>query len=75
MKNFSLLILLFFIACSGYAQSFKVHGKITNSKLEPLAFATIQVQELERVGTTSREDGSYELNLEIGRYNLLVTRS
>ncbi len=73
MKNFSLLILLFFIACSGYAQSFKVHGKITNSKLEPLAFATIQVQELERVGTTSREDGSYELNLEIGRYNLLVT--
>lgn len=73
MKNFFLLFFLFFIALTGNAQAFKVHGKITNNKLESLAFASIQVQELPRVGTTSNEEGNYELNLEIGRYNILVT--
>jgi hypothetical protein len=73
MKNCFLFIALFFIASTGYSQSFKVKGKITNNKLEPLAFATVQIQELPRVGTASSEDGSYELNLEIGRYNVMVT--
>ena len=73
MKNCIVLILLLFTAITGSAQSFKIKGKVTNNKLESLAFATIQVQELPRVGTTSKEDGSYELNLEIGRYTLVVT--
>jgi hypothetical protein len=54
------------------AQLYQLHGKITNSRLEPLAFASVQVQELQR-GTITKEDGTYELLLEEGRYNLVVS--
>jgi len=54
------------------AQFHKVTGRITNHKLEPLAFASIQVKELQR-GTLSQADGSYELKLEEGKYDLVVS--
>lgn len=54
------------------AQFHKVTGRITNNKLEPLAFASIQVKELQR-GTLSQADGSYELKLEEGKYDLVVS--
>jgi hypothetical protein len=40
--------------------------------MEPLAFASVQVQELQR-GTTTKEDGTYELRLEEGKYNLVFS--
>jgi hypothetical protein len=49
-----------------------VYGKVTNTKLEPLAFVSIQLKE-QGIGTTSKEDGSYALNLEVGQYNLIVS--
>lgn len=72
MKSLLLFVSLLFIGLSSHAQSFRVSGKVTNSKMEPLAFVTIQMQELE-IGTTSKEDGSYGLNLEVGQYNLVVS--
>lgn len=54
------------------AQFYKVTGKITNNKLEPLAFASIQVKELQ-TGILSKSDGSYELKLEAGKYDLVVS--
>ena len=72
MKNFLILILLFFIAFTTRAQSFKVYGKVTDNKLEPLAFANIQIKE-QKSGVMTKEDGSYEMNLEVGQYTLLIT--
>lgn len=72
MKNFVLLFLLLFIAASIHAQTFKVYGRVTNNKLEPLAFASIQLKE-QQAGTITKEDGTYELNLEVGQYNLIVS--
>lgn len=40
--------------------------------MEPLAFVTIQLKE-QGIGTTSKEDGNYALNLEVGHYNLVVS--
>lgn len=54
------------------AQFFKVTGRITSNKLEPLAFASVHVKELQS-GTISREDGMYELKLEAGKYDLVVS--
>lgn len=66
-------IFLFLLTCSGSsAQFFKVHGKITNNKLEPLALASVQVKELQ-TGTVTREDGTYELKLEEGKYDLVIS--
>lgn len=72
MKSLFFFFLLLFIGLASHAQSFRVYGKVTNSKMEPLAFVTIQLKEQE-IGTASREDGSYALNLEVGQYNLVVS--
>lgn len=72
MKNLWLLLLLFTASLTATAQTFRVHGRVTNNKLEPLAFASIQLKE-QQTGTTTKEDGSFELNLEVGQYNLVVS--
>jgi hypothetical protein len=72
MKNLLLLLLLFTAALTTSAQSFVLKGKVTNNKLEPLAFASIQLKE-QQTGMITKEDGSYEFNLEVGQYNLVVS--
>lgn len=71
MKRYLFLCFLFcgFVAS---AQVYKVNGKVTNAKLEPLSFATVLVQELQR-GATTKDDGTFELLLEEGNYNLVVS--
>ncbi|WP_315814789.1 carboxypeptidase-like regulatory domain-containing protein [Paraflavitalea speifideaquila] len=54
------------------AQFYTVRGKVTNNKLEPLGYASIQVKELQK-GTLSQADGSYELKLEEGKYDLVIS--
>jgi len=54
------------------AQSFKIHGIVTNTRLEPLAFASVQVKGWQS-GTITKEDGSYEIKADPGRYELVVT--
>jgi hypothetical protein len=72
MRGFLLTLFLFFITLASHAQSFRLSGKVTNTKGEPLAFVTIQLKE-QGIGTTSKEDGSYAMNLEVGQYNLVVS--
>ena len=69
-RNLLLIILLL----SGFSASsqYRVFGKIANAKMEPLAFASVQVKEYQQ-GTISKEDGSYELKLEEGKYDLVIS--
>ncbi len=67
-----LLILLLLTGITATAQSIKVYGKITNAKMEPLAFASVQVKEYKQ-GSVTKEDGSYELELEEGKYDLVIS--
>ena len=64
-------LLLVFLFCFSIAQAqyFKVSGKITNSKLEPLALVSVQVKGSVK-GTVSKENGTYELQLEEGSYDI-----
>ncbi|MBL7748703.1 MAG: carboxypeptidase-like regulatory domain-containing protein, partial [Chitinophagaceae bacterium] len=62
--------LLFSIACAG--QPYKVSGKIVNSKQEPLAFASVQVKGYNQ-GAVTKEDGSFEMELEEGKYELVFS--
>jgi hypothetical protein len=69
------ILLLFLIAFSfsfARGQSYKVHGKITNTRLEPLAFASVQVKQWKH-GTVTKENGTYELKLEPGKYDLVIS--
>ena len=70
-RNYTLLFLLT-LSSSVYAQSRKVYGKITNTKLEPLAFASVEVKDF-RSGTITKEDGTYELQLDEGKYDLIIS--
>ncbi|HEY9361633.1 MAG TPA: DUF5686 and carboxypeptidase regulatory-like domain-containing protein, partial [Chitinophagaceae bacterium] len=69
--NYTLFILLI-LSSAATAQSHRVYGKITNTKLEPLAFASIEVKEI-RTGTITKEDGTYQLQLDEGKYDLIIT--
>ena len=68
-RRHCLLLILLFGFCVAQAQHFKVSGKITNDRLEPLALVSIQIKGSVK-GTISKEDGSYELHLEEGTYDL-----
>ncbi len=69
--SLTIFILLIFSSIAT-AQSYKVYGKITNTKLEPLAFVSVEVREIKR-GTISKEDGTYDLKLDEGKYDLVIS--
>lgn len=71
-RNGCIFLCLCIFPCLLHAQFFKVTGKITNSKSEPLPFASINVKELQ-YGTISKENGGFELKLEAGKYDIAVT--
>src|SRR6187549_1204537 len=67
--RYCLLVVFLFGIYTAQAQYFKISGKVTNDKLEPLALVSIQVKGSVK-GTISKEDGTYELHLEEGTYDL-----
>ncbi len=67
-----LLLSCIFIAAFAQAQVVKVYGKITNNKLEALPNASVHLK-TSSVGTLSKEDGSYELFISKGTYEIVVS--
>ena len=73
LKNGFILLISFLVGLPLFAQTtYRVTGKVTNNKLEPLAFVSIQVGQ-SQAGTISKEDGSYALTLREGTYDLMVS--
>ncbi len=64
--------ILLLLSSGAFCQGFTVHGKVVNGKQEPLAFASVQLKEI-KLGTVTKEDGSYSLELEEGKYDIIVT--
>jgi hypothetical protein len=65
-------ILLLFFAAPLLAQTYRVQGRVTNNKLEPLPFVSVQLKGAQ-FGSLTKEDGTYELQLAAGTYDLVVT--
>lgn len=72
MRPHLTLSLLLLLGSAVHGQTHKVHGKVVNRQLEPLAFASIEIKEL-RYGTVTKEDGSYAIQLEEGKYDMVVS--
>ncbi len=69
----SLIFLLFPLFC--LAQSFQLKGKISSEK-SPLEWADISISNLEGKiidGTTTKQDGSFEINLKKGIYKINIS--
>ncbi len=67
-----LLAISFIFYSTAFSQYYKLSGIVTNAKKDPLAFASVQVKEI-KSGTVTKEDGSYVLELEEGKYDLVIT--
>jgi hypothetical protein len=65
-----ILISFFCLQFSGYAQTFVLSGKITDSKNNPLSFASVLVKGT-TIGTNSNVDGFYTLRLKPGQYEII----
>ena len=69
------LILVFIsliFSFTAFCQSNLLTGKVTYGKQEPLAFASVLVKEL-KLGAVTKEDGAYSIELEEGKYDLVIT--
>ena len=53
-------------------QLYKLSGWIVTDKKEPLALASVEIKELKK-GSVSKDDGSYEFDLERGKYDIVVS--
>lgn len=71
MRN-TYLILLFLIPTALFSQEYKVTGKVTNDRMEPLSYVSIQTK-TDKVGVITAEDGTYELNMPAGENTLYFT--
>jgi hypothetical protein len=55
-----------------HAQQYRLYGKVTNAKMEPLSYVTVQVKG-EQIGTRTDDKGNYEFKLEEGEYEILFS--
>ena len=60
------------LAWAGNGQLYRLHGKVTNTRMEPLAFVTVQVKG-EQNGTRTDEQGNYQIMLEEGEYEVMYS--
>ncbi|MEZ5047063.1 MAG: DUF5686 and carboxypeptidase regulatory-like domain-containing protein [Chitinophagaceae bacterium] len=61
-----------FIAEKSLAQQLILEGVVTNSKLEPLAFATVQIKG-NQIGTRTDESGYFKFKLYENEYELVIS--
>ena len=68
------LFLLFLLlhALVSPAQLYKISGIVLDEKKERLPLATVEIKEQHK-GTVSKDDGSFEFQLERGKYDLVVS--
>ncbi len=61
------------LVCSFVAQAqFKISGTVKNSSLEPVAYASVSIKELQLITQTNKE-GKYSFTVEEGKYDIVVT--
>jgi hypothetical protein len=75
MKLRLLLFISFLLTAatqSVFGQAYKISGIVMDVKRQPLALASVEVKEA-KLGQTTKEDGSYSLELERGQYDLIVS--
>lgn len=71
-RRFLVLLVAFCVAVPAFAQVVKVYGKVTNNKFEALPNAAVHLK-TSSVGTLTKDDGSYQLFIAKGTYEIVVS--
>ena len=72
IKSFSLFLAAFLVSINLLAEQYILEGKVTNTLLEPLSYASVQIKS-QQMGTRTDDNGHYKLKLEEGEYDLLFS--
>ncbi|HNB80810.1 MAG TPA: DUF5686 and carboxypeptidase regulatory-like domain-containing protein, partial [Chitinophagaceae bacterium] len=72
MQRSLYLLLMLCIPGWMHAQQYSLHGKVTNTRLEPLSYVTVQVKGAQ-IGTKTNDKGEYSFQLEEGEYELVFS--
>lgn len=67
-----ILLIPLTILCNQASAQYRLEGTVTNKKLEPLAFASLQVKG-RPTGILSKEDGGYSIELNSGIHELVIS--
>ena len=65
-------ILLLITYTSTSAQQYTISGKVVNNNLDILSGASIKIEET-NMGTSSDGNGEFTLNLDKGKYTILIS--
>ena len=72
IKSISLFLAAFLVSINLLAEQYILEGKVTNTLLEPLSYASVQIKS-QQMGTRTDDNGHYKLKLEEGEYDLLFS--
>lgn len=73
VKLLSAVIILLFCVITNYSQSYKVYGKITDTKTnQPVEYVTVKVADTS-YGTTADQNGSYFIKLSAGSHKIIFS--
>ena len=65
-------IFLFAVTSCVFGQIYKISGIVMDVKREPLALASVEVKDT-KLGQVTKEDGTFNFELERGQYDLIVS--
>lgn len=71
MKNLTLFLLLFFLSFTVFSQK-TIRGKVVDSQNVPLLGASVYINN-STIGTTTDDNGEFELRINEGSYTLVVS--
>lgn len=70
MRKYLLIIAVLFAGLSSQAQTFLLTGRVTGRDNGPVAFAAVYIRN-STYGTVANEEGSYQLKLSAGNYDVV----
>lgn len=72
MHQLCVTIVVMITCLSSFGQAFKLTGRVVNNKLEPLPLVSVKIKGYP-YGSVTKEDGSYKVELEAGKYDIAFT--
>lgn len=70
MKKHLFLVLLLLASATGFAQTYLLTGRITDTQSKPIGFVSIYIRNT-TYGTTANENGRYQFKLTPGTYDVV----
>jgi hypothetical protein len=72
MRTVAIMVMFLLLGQALMAVPVRFKGKVTNTKLEPLSYVTVQIKKIQ-IGTRTNNSGEFGFNLEPGDYEFVFS--